>query len=155
MRIEKDRLILDLTCSTYSREYDAFLFVDNKAYLLLKKTSRESKNEKTITKKLVNGILENTKNYYLFKTSFRYKELESFELYDFLNNFIKEKHESGLIISQIFCNTIELCYAENFMEEKGINTTFQERKKKVISMINYHYLENKFDSKKEEKKLKI
>lgn len=41
------------------------------------------------------------------------------------------------------------------MEEKGIQTTFQERKKKVISMINYHYLENKFDSKKEEKKLKI
>ena len=36
------------------------------------------------------------------------------------------------------------------MEEKEYRQ-FQERKKKVISMINYHYLENKFDSKKEEK----
>lgn len=50
MRIEKDRLILDLTCSTYSREYDAFLFVDNKAYLLLKKHQEKVKTKKQLLK---------------------------------------------------------------------------------------------------------
>lgn len=155
MRIDKDRLILDLTCSTYSREYDAFLFADNDVYLLLKKTSRETKNDKLITKKLINGELVNTKNYYLFKTSFKFKKIEKEELYNFLNNFLKEKHEPGSIISQIFCNTIELTYAENFIEEKEKKTTFQERKTKVISMFNYHYLDGKFENKKEFKKLKI
>lgn len=155
MRIEKDRLILDLTCSNYERNYDAFLFTDNEVYLLLKNTSRESKNEKIITQKLINGKLENTKNYYLYKTSFKFQKIDKKYLYDFFDYCLNLKDRNDEIQNKILKNTIELNYVENFIEEKSIKTTFEERKQKIISMFNYYYLENKFENKKEEKKLKI
>lgn len=140
---KNNRLVVDFPNVNYHRNVDSFLLSDNEVYLLMAKSSQETSNNNLTTKKLLEGKLIDIESLYIFQTSFKYKKMNKKTLENFLSIYSNVNYSVDSVMSQIYQNTINISYKENFMNEKDLQISFEAQEKKVRALFNFICLSEK------------